>query len=120
MPVVHVAMGCGQKNFKLVWPPAPVRLPSQWPLAPNVTSVTSVANDKDDNEMIPGLCSDLLAFSLQLRKTSARRPSMNTATSYRLKCLPFPPNEVGRITQHVRRGEGSKEGKGGCDKWILH
>ena len=34
--------------------PAPVWVPSQRPLAPNVTSVTSVANDKGDNEMIPG------------------------------------------------------------------
>ena len=41
-------------------PPAPVRVPSQRPLA---TSVTSVANDKGDNEMIlgtvhrsPGIC----------------------------------------------------------------
>ena len=33
--------------------PAPVRVPSQRPLSPNVTSVTSVANDKGDNEMIP-------------------------------------------------------------------
>ena len=44
-------------------PPAPVRVPSQRPLAPSVASVTSVANDKDDNEMIlgtvhrsPGIC----------------------------------------------------------------
>ena len=35
-------------------PPAPVRVPSQRPLAPSVTSVTSVANDDGDNEMIPG------------------------------------------------------------------
>ena len=34
--------------------PAPVRVSKQRPLAPSVTSVTSVANDKDDNEMIPG------------------------------------------------------------------
>jgi hypothetical protein len=37
-----------------------------------------VANDMGDNEMILGLCTDLLAFSLQLRKTpetSARRPT---------------------------------------------
>ena len=32
-------------------PPAPVRVPSQRPLAP---SFTSVANNKGDNEMIPG------------------------------------------------------------------
>ena len=48
-------------------PPVPVRVPSQMPLAPRVTSV---ANDKGDNEMIPGLCTDLLVFALQLRKTS--------------------------------------------------
>ena len=35
-------------------PAAPVRAPSQRPLAPSVASVTSVANDKGDNEMIPG------------------------------------------------------------------
>ena len=29
--------------------PAPVRVPSQSPLAPSVASVTSVVNDKDDN-----------------------------------------------------------------------
>ena len=32
-------------------PPAPVQVPSQRPLAPNVASVTSVANDIGDNEM---------------------------------------------------------------------
>ena len=35
-------------------PPAPVRVPSQRPLAPSVSSVKSVANDKGDNEMILG------------------------------------------------------------------
>ena len=34
-------------------PPAPVRHPSQRPLAPSIASVT-VTNDKGDNEMIPG------------------------------------------------------------------
>ena len=28
-----------------------------------------LGNDKGDNEMIPQLCTDLLAFALQLRKT---------------------------------------------------
>ena len=44
-------------------PPTHVRVPSQRPLAPSVASVTSVANDKGDNEMIlgavhrsPGIC----------------------------------------------------------------
>ena len=35
-------------------PVAPVRVPSQRPLAQSVASVTSVANDKGDNEMILG------------------------------------------------------------------
>ena len=35
-------------------PPAPVRVPSQKPLAPSITSVTLVANEKGDNGMIPG------------------------------------------------------------------
>ena len=35
-------------------PKAPVRVLSQRPLAPSVSSVTSVANDKGDNEMILG------------------------------------------------------------------
>ena len=35
-------------------PPAFVRVPSQRPLAPSVASVTSVTNDKVDNEMIQG------------------------------------------------------------------
>ena len=34
-------------------PPAPVRVPSQSPLVPSVKSVTLVANDMGDNEMIP-------------------------------------------------------------------
>ena len=34
--------------------PGPVRIPSKWPPAPRVASVTSVANDNDDNEIIPG------------------------------------------------------------------
>ena len=44
-------------------PPVPVRIPSERPLAPSVSSVTSVANDKGDNQMIlgvvhrsPGIC----------------------------------------------------------------
>ena len=35
-------------------PPAPVQVPVQKALTPSVTSVTSVANNKGHNEMIPG------------------------------------------------------------------
>jgi hypothetical protein len=79
--VVHGAMCCGQKNFSLsvAVPPAPVRVPSQKPLASSVASVTSVANDKGDNEMnlgavhsSPGIC---LTAEENPQKTLARRPS---------------------------------------------
>ena len=50
-------------SFSVEVPPAPDRVISQRPLAPSVASVTSVANDKDDIEMIlgavyrsPGIC----------------------------------------------------------------
>ena len=39
-------------HASVVVPAAHVRVPNQRPLAPSVTSVTSVANDKGDNEMI--------------------------------------------------------------------
>ena len=32
-------------------------------------------------------------------------------TSHRLKLGTFPPNEVGRVAQNVRKGEGRKERK---------
>ena len=35
-------------------PPAPVLVPSQRPLVPSLASITSVATDKGDNEMILG------------------------------------------------------------------
>ena len=54
-------------------PSAPVRIPSQRPLAPCVASVTSIANDKGDNEMI--LRTDLLTFALKPRKTP-RKPQL--------------------------------------------
>ena len=50
---MHVAMGCSQTI--VVVPPAAVQFPIQMPLAPGPTSVTSVANYKGDNQMIPGV-----------------------------------------------------------------
>ena len=40
---------------------------------------------------------------------------MGCATSHRLKWCPFPPNEVGRIAQHVRRGEGGIQERTGVE-----
>jgi hypothetical protein len=57
------------------------------PLALSVTSVTSVAYDIGDNEMILGLFTDLLAFTLQLRKAYALDCTLSLITS-RLLVLP--------------------------------
>ena len=62
-----------QADLLSMEPPASIRVPSQIPLAPRVASVTSVANDKGDNEVILGLCTDILAFALQLRNTLEKR-----------------------------------------------
>ena len=95
-----------------------VQVPGQRPLAPSFTSVTLVANDNDDNEMIPwavhrspGICltADENPGKLELGDSLIR----GCAISHRLKWGPFPPNEVGRIAQHVRKGEGRKEGLDG-------
>jgi hypothetical protein len=59
-----------------------------------------------------GLCTDLLAFALQLWNTleilSYDSVDEGCATSHRLKWVPLPPNEVGRIT---KQSGGEKEGK---------
>ena len=59
-------------------PPAPVQVPCQGPLAPSVTSVMSVADDKGDNQMILGAqISWHLPYSLEKpQNTSTRRSSM--------------------------------------------
>ena len=48
--------GLRPKSYKLVMtvPLAPVQFPSQMPLAPSITAVTSFVNDKGHNEKIPG------------------------------------------------------------------
>ena len=76
LTVVHRALGCGQKKLRVsvAVPPAPVRVPSQRSLVPSVASVTSVVNDKGDNEIILGAVQRSPA--LQPRKTSARRRQM--------------------------------------------
>ena len=87
-------------------PPAPVRVPSQRPLAPSVASVTSVANiDKGDNEMIlgtvyrsPGIC--LTA------EENPRKPQLGDSLMKGAVRPVIASNGVGRIAQHVRKGEG--------------
>ena len=107
-------MGCGQKKtFSVAVPPAPVRVPSQRPLAPSVASVTSIASYKGDNKTIsravqfsPGIC--LTTVENPGKPQLGDRLMKGRATIHRLKWGPYPPNEVGRIAQHVSKGEGRK------------
>ena len=97
-------------------PPAPVRVPSQRPLAPNQSRWSLMI--RVIMKWSWGLCTDLLEFALQLRKTPENLSFKSLgwrgcATSHRLKWGPFPPNKVGKMAQHVRKGDGRKEGKDG-------
>ena len=110
LPMVHGAMGLRPKMFltSVTVPPAPVRVPSQRPLAP---SAASVANDKGDNEMILGAVHRSPGIYLTAEE-NPRKPQLGDRLMKRLcdqSCLkwgPFPPNEIGRIAQHIRKGEG--------------
>ena len=94
-------------------PPAPVRAPSQRPLA-RVSRRS--ANDKGDNEVKPGAVHRSPGICLTAEenpwKASARRPSdEGCATSHSLKWDTLFPHEVGRIAQNVMEGQRRKEGK---------
>ena len=93
-------------------PPDPVRVPCQRPLTPSVTSVTSVTNDRGDNEMIPGAGICLTAAE------NLGKPQLGVLLMKGLKWGPFPQNEFGRIAQHVRKEEGRKEGKDGVRLYL--
>ena len=88
--------------------PAPLRVPSQRPLAPCVMSVKSVAIMKWSRE----LYTDLLTAEVNPWKPQLGEVDDDCATSNRLIWDPFAPNEVDRIALYVRKGEGRKEGKG--------
>ena len=97
----------------MVVPPAPVRVPGQRSIAPSIASVTSVANHKGANEIIlgavhrsPDIC--VTAEENPTKPQQGDRLMKGCATSHRLKWGPFPPNEVGRIAQHVRKEEERK------------
>ena len=94
-------MGSGQKkrSVSVAVSPAPVRVPSQRPLAPSVASVTSVANDKDDNEMILG----------------ARRPSDEGTVRPFIASNGVPFLQMRSVGSHSKSGrerEGIKERTG--------
>ena len=86
-------------------PPAPVRIPSQRPLAP---SVTSVANDKGDNEMMPGAVHDPgICLTVE---ANPGKPQLGDRLMKELCDQSLPQkqslcsNEVCRIGQHIRKG----------------
>ena len=94
-------------------PPVPVRVPSQRPFVP---SVTSVANDKDDNEIIPEAFHRSPGIRLTAEENSGKlqlgdSDMKGRATGHRLKWGPFPPNEVDRVAQYIRERDERKEGK---------
>ena len=81
---------------------------------PSVASVTSVANDKGDNEMILGAMhrspDNCLTVEENPGKPQLGDRRMNELCDQSSPQMgPFPPNEVGRIAQHVRKGEGTKQ-----------
>ena len=81
-------------------PPASVRVPSQRPLAPSVTSVMSVANDKGNNEMIPGA----VYRSPDNCLTAEENPGKPQLGDQLLpQWGPLRPNEFSRIAQQVRK-----------------
>ena len=124
-PVVHGAMGSGQKNFvSVAVPPAPVRVPSQRPLAPSVASVKSVTNDKGGNPMIlravhrsPGIC---LTAEQNPRKPQlgSRRPSNEGAVRPVIVSngvLFIQMRSIGSHSTSGREKEGNKERTAKCN-----
>ena len=93
-------------------PPAPLRVPSQRLLPPNVALV---ANDKGDNEMIPGAAHRSPGICLTAEE-NPRKPKLGDRLMKGLCDLSppqmgsFPLNEVARIAQYVRKEEGREEG----------
>ena len=85
-------------------PPAPVRVSSQSSLAPSVASVTSVANDKGDNEMIPGAVHRPPRICL-----TARRPSMKAVRPV-IASNRVPYLQIRLVGSHSTSGN-QKEGK---------
>ena len=94
-------------------PPAPVRVPAQRPLAPSVTSVTSVTNDKGGNGMLPravkGTCGIFL-MAEETRGTSARRPSDEGSLRSVIASNGLPYLQLKSVGSHNTSGK-EKEGK---------
>ena len=89
----------------LAMPSAPVRVPSQRPFAPNVTSISLSVNGKGDNEMIPETGHKSAVIYLTAEKHHGKPQLGGCATSHRLKWGPVPPD--GSVGSYRKR-EGRK------------
>ena len=99
-------MNCIYYYVKYNQQPVPVRIPSQRSLTPSVASVTSVGLVM---RCYRGLCSDLLAFTLKLRKTQLgdRRWKLCDQSSPQMGSI---TSKWGRQDRTARQeGDGSKE-----------
>ena len=85
---------------------------------PSVASVTSVANDKGDNEMKLRAVNRSPAFALQMRKTSARRPSDEGTVRPVITSNGVPFLQMRSVGSHATSGR-EKEGNGERMRCIL-
>ena len=95
-------------------PPIPVRVPSQRPLAPRVTSVT---NDKGGNEIIPGAVhrcpSSCLMAEVNPGKPQLGDRLLKGLCDYSSPQMGVPYLEINSICSHSTSGR-AKEGKKEC------
>jgi hypothetical protein len=118
---VHRAIGCGQKNFKLAW--RCHQLLSGFLVNGHLPRVSyqsrPSANDMGDNEVILGAVHRSPGIYLTAEENPGNqlgdRLVKCCATNHRLKWGSLPPNEVGRIAQHVREEKEGKKGRTGFD-----
>ena len=112
-PVVDRTMGCGQNSCKQVWRChqllsgflANVYLPR----VPRQSRL--LANDKGDNEIIPGAVHRSPGIYLAAEKTPGKpqeRVNEDSATSHQLKWDSLSPNDAPSIPRHVRKGGGKE------------
>ena len=110
-PVVHRSMGCSQKNFKLVWQChqflsgflAKGHLPRVSRQLRLSVMIRVIMKWFQAVHRSPGIC---LTAEQNPRKPQLGDHLMKGLCNHRLKWGPFPLNEVSRIAQYIRKGEG--------------
>ena len=114
------AMGCSKKSFMLVWCGAtsPVHVCSNGYLPWGSCQYRLSANDKGDNEMKPRA---LYRFSWHLLYGWGKPQLVSNENYVTSHCLKWEllPHDVCRIAQHVKEGEGRKEGMDGTNCYSL-